>query len=250
MNKKLKITMDIGELMLLSGAEVHRVEDSVARILRSFGAARVDCFIITSSIVVTLHTEDGATLTETRRINSTGTDLGRLDKLNELSRRICSGKMSLGDICAELDKIKKMTSYPFWFEVFIYALIAASFTVFFGGDPIQTVVSSVIGAILRFLVLFSDRTVSNTIFSKFICSAAITLLSFLSVRLGIVGKTDEIIIGNIMLLIPGLGLTNALRDLFTGDSLAGTLRTLEAALCAIGIALGYIVISFIAGGAI
>ena len=53
-----------------------------------------------------------------------------------------------------------------------------------------------------------------------------------------------------MLLIPGLGLTNALRDLFTGDSLAGTLRTLEAALCAIGIALGYIVISFIAGGAI
>ena len=35
-------TLDIGERMLLCGGEVSRVEDTVSRILRSYGAARVE----------------------------------------------------------------------------------------------------------------------------------------------------------------------------------------------------------------
>ena len=250
MNKKLNLAMDIGEEMLLSGAEVHRVEDSVGRILHAFGAERFDCFIITSSIVVTMRAANGELFTETRRITSSGTDFTKLDRLNRLSRRICSEQLTDEQIEKELANIRQTRPYPFAAEVLIYALIAGSFTAFFGGDLMQTAVSAVIGSLLRFLVWFSEKTVSNTIFSKFVCSSAVTFLTFLSVFSGIVSQGDEIIIGNIMLLIPGLGLTNALRDLFTGDSLAGTLRTLEAMLCALGIAGGYLVVSFAIGGAV
>ena len=67
-------------------------------------------------------------------------------------------------------------------------------------------------------------------------------------RLSLVGSVDKIIIGNIMSLIPGIGLTNALRDLFTGDSIAGLLRSIEAILIALAIAAGYFLSALLMGG--
>ena len=54
--------MDIGEQMLLCGAEVHRVEDSIERMCHAFEAERVDVFIITSSMVVTVFLPSGEKL--------------------------------------------------------------------------------------------------------------------------------------------------------------------------------------------
>ena len=124
----------------------------------------------------------------------------------------------------------------------------AAFTLFFGGNAVQGVVGFVIGALLRVVELFADSTVENTVFSKFLSAFALTALAFAAERLGLVPRTDEVIIGNIMLLIPGLGFTNALRDLFTGDSIAGSLRVLEAVLAAAAIAAGYFLFVFISGG--
>ena len=72
--------------------------------------------------------------------------------------------------------------------------------------------------------------------------------AYIAYNIGIVTDVDEIIIGNIMTLIPGIGLTNALRDLFTGDSIAGLLRTIEAVLTALAIAAGYFVLVITMGG--
>ena len=105
MNEKLKYAANIGEQMLLSGGEVHRVEDSVSRMCRALGATRVDCFIITSSIVLTVTDENGENHTVTRRINGAGTDFTKLSRLNDLSRRICSGRVKFEEIGEEYEKI-------------------------------------------------------------------------------------------------------------------------------------------------
>ena len=73
--------------------------------------------------------------------------------------------------------------------------------------------------------------------------AVATFLAMLAVKFGWIPNVDKIIIGNIMTLIPGIGLINALRDLFTGDSIAGLLRTIEAILTALAIAAGYFAIA-------
>jgi len=54
-------------------------------------------------------------------------------------------------------------------------------------------------------------------------------------------------IGDIMLLIPGIALTNALRDLFVGDTISGILRLLEAVLQAGIIACGF-ALAILTGG--
>lgn len=249
MKQLLDCAMDIGELMLISGAEVHRVEDSIVRICYALGAVRTDVFIIPSSMICTVHSSDGDVKTQTRRVLSLRTDYHKLDKLNRLSRRICTQPMTIEEIRAELETIRKGKTYPLLVECLGYAAIAGGFAVFFGGDVRQLLVAVLISLILRFVIMFSEKTLKNIIFTKFVSAFSLTALAFLFLRLGFIGRTDEVIIGNIMLLIPGVGFTNALRDLFTGDSMAGIWRCMEAVLSALAIAGGYFLFVLITGGA-
>lgn len=248
MEKLINCVMDIGEQMLISGGEVHRVEDSIQRIFTAYGAKRTDVFIITSSMVVTVSAQNGQTFTQTRRITETGTDFEKLHRLNELSRYICSSKISAEEIQKKVNEISAGKTYPLWLEFICYSVIAASFTIFFGGGMTEASAAFVIGAAIRLTVLINDRTVNNKIFTKFFSSFIMTALAFVVVKTGFIDSADKVIIGNIMTLIPGTGLTNAIRDLFVGDSMAGLLRTIEACIAALAIAAGYFAVTFIAGG--
>ena len=245
MKEMLGYAMDIGEQMLVCGAEIHRVEDSVKRMCQAFGAERTDVFIITSSMVVTVHYGEGETCTQTRRILSTGNNFERIHKLNALSRRICAEDMKAEQIREELARIVAEKTYPLWGECLFYAVISAAFTLFFGGGGIEALIALIILAgaiampILCLVIALSEKAAANRIFSKFVASFTATALTFAALKLGWVPTVDNMMIGIIMTLIPGIGLTNALRDLFTGDSIAGLLRSIEAALIALAIAAGY-----------
>ena len=239
--------MDIGEEMLISGAEVHRVEESINRMAKAFGAKRVDVFIITSSMVVSVYDKDDKSYTQTRRINAITTDFEKLHRLNALSREICSGTLTYDEIVNKFEKAKLNTTYPFWVECICYSVIAGAFTLFFGGGVTEMLVSLFIGAIVRFGILLCEKIVSNKIFSKFFSSVVATAFAYLALKLSIITSVDNVIIGNIMTLIPGIGLTNALRDLFTGDSIAGLLRSIEAMLIALAIAAGYFLVTALGG---
>ncbi len=247
MEEKLTCAMDIGEHLLTSGAEIHRVEEGIDRMCRAFGAKRVDVFIITSSMVVTVFDSNDRTYTQTRRITGATTDFEKIHRLNALSRKICSQEMPAEQIRKELAEALNYRSYPFWLECICYSLIAGAFTLFFGGDLTEALVSLAVGLLVRLGCCLFELAIPNKIFSKFISAAIATVLALTAVKLGWISSIDKIIIGNIMSLIPGIGLTNALRDLFTGDSIAGLLRSIEAVLTALAIAAGYFLISIVGG---
>ena len=106
------------------------------------------------------------------------------------------------------------------------------------------------GLITGLLVKLTERSNLNRIFARFLCSFVATLLAFCTLKLGLVQTAEHIIIGNIMTLIPGVGLTVALRDLFSGDNITGLLRTAEALLLTLAIVGGYFLTAAISGGAI
>ncbi len=247
MRELFTCAMDIGEQMLISGAEVHRVEDSIKRMCGSFGAERADVFIITSSMVVTLYAPNGVFYTETRRITSSGTDFERLHRLNELSREICSEKLSAAEIRRRLEKACSCKKYPFAVECLCYSAVAGAFTLFFGGGLFETLVSLFIGLLMRFVLLLAEKVTANRIFSNFFTTATATALAFTALSLKLIPSVDNVIIGNIMTMIPGIGMTNALRDLLIGDSIAGLLRLTEAILNAIAIAAGYFAVAMLRG---
>lgn len=248
MNRILSLIMDIGEQMLLSGAEVSRVEESIRRMSCAFGAQRSDVFIITSNMEVTLKDSVGATYTQTRRILGIDTDIERLHHLNALARKISSGDMSIETAEKELLRILHIRRYPALLNILSYALISGAFTVFFGGGAAEFLCALAVGVVLALIIKLTEAGHLNKIFAKFFCSFVGVLLAFAALRLGLVPSVDAIIIGFIMTLIPGVGLTVALRDLFVGDSISGVLRTIEAVLFAFAIAGGYFLAAFIMGG--
>lgn len=247
MTNLFNYAMDIGEQLLISGAEVHRVEESISRICYALGAKRVDVFIITSSMVVTIHTNDGNTYTQTRRITTSSFDFQKIHYLNNLSREICEKKLTEQEIEKKLTALTDCKRFPVWVEVICYMAIAGAFTLFFGGNIIEALASLLIGGIVRIGLIFSEKIISNKIFNKFFASVIVAVCAFLAVELEWITSVDKVIIGNIMTLIPGIGLTNAIRDLFTGDSIAGLLRSIEAALTALAIAAGYFLVIVLGG---
>jgi uncharacterized membrane protein YjjP (DUF1212 family) len=250
MESLLDCMMDLGKEMLICGGEVHWIEESLCTILRAYGATQTDVFIITSSMVVTVHTENGEAYTQTRRISDTTSDFERLHAFNNCSRWICAQHPSPEEIRAKITSITAKTKqYPLWLNFLCYAVIAAAFTLFFGGSFLEAGVSFLVGLLMRSAIWVCDRTISNKIFTKFFAAFAATLFSLLAMHLSFIAGVDKVMIGNIMTLIPGIGLTNALRDLFVGDSIAGLLRTIEACIAALAIAGGFFAAVFITGGA-
>ena len=244
----LTCALDIGEQMLISGAEIGRVEDSVRHICTAYGCSRTDVFTITSSIVVSIEDADRKYYTQTRRITATSTDLTRLDKLNALSRRICREKPDYEAVQTDIRRICSEKSYPLWLEALASALIAGSFAVFFGGSLADGLVSALLGFGLRFATWLLQKAHMNAIFTNVVASFAMSFAAICLTRLGLGQDVNMIIIGNIMLLIPGIALTNSLRDMISGDIISGLLRFLDAILVAAAIAAGYILAAHMLGG--
>ena len=245
--RQLTLALDIGERMLRCGAEIGRVEDTLRRICLAFGAERVDVFTITSGIVVTAMGRDFGAVTQTRRIRASRTDFTRLDRLNALSRAICEGGMADPDIEAALVRIDDAPQYPFAAQLGFYALISAAFSLFFGGAWQDAAAAAVIGVLLRVLQGGFRRIRANPFLESLLCSFAGGLAAAAAVRLGLARHADLIAIGNIMLLIPGIALTNAIRDMFAGDLISGLLRFAEAMLLAVTVALGFVLAARLPG---
>ena len=247
MQNYFELIVDIGENMLLSGAEVHRVEDSIERMCTAVGFLRTDVFIITSCMFVTVYAE-GANFTQTRRIKTMRTDFERLHRLNDLSREICSRHPTLEEASAKLRQIKSVKHIPFWLEGLSYILAAGGFTIFFGGGAAEAGVSALIGFVLCNLVFLLNRVHLNRIFSKALGAFFVTLGAYVAMKLGIIAGMDKVIIGNIMLLVPGVVFTNGFRDLLLGDSISGWLRLSEALIQTLAMAAGYVTFMFLIGG--
>lgn len=248
-NKELlSCALDIGEQMLVSGAEVGRVESSIRFICSAYGCRRTDVFTITSSIVVTIEDSEGQHSTQTRRITGARTDLTRLHALNSLSRQICTQRPDYTYVQQQLQSICAVKPYPLWFEALGSALIAFSFALFFGGSWIDGIVASVLGLLLRYATFLLQKANLNQIFVNVVASFLLCAAAMGLTRIGLGQDVNKIIIGNIMLLIPGIALTNSIRDMISGDIMTGILRFFDAALVAAAIAAGYILAVHFMGG--
>ena len=157
----LCLALDVGEGMLKNGGEVGRVEDTIERICRAYGAQHVEVFTIVSMINAAVRMPDGSYSSQLRSVKQTGNDLGMLESLNELSREICHTTPALDEVDEKLHDIKKGRVYPTWITLFASAMGAAAFCLFFGGNMIDSLITFGIGALIYCVSNFSSRRISS-----------------------------------------------------------------------------------------
>lgn len=245
----LKCALDLGEMMHICGGEVSRVEDTVSRICYSYGARRVDTLTITSSIVVTVIADDGEIITQTRRIKGQARDMEKLSELNRLSRDICAKHIPPEQVESEIARIAAERPMKWQITAAASILAAGSFTVFFGGTWRDVIAVALVATVIFLSERLRSVIHTNKIAHYLITSFASGALSVLLVYSGLGENINAIIIGAIMLLIPGVSITGALEDLLTGDTITGLLCFCESIITAIAIAVGFAGATFICGGA-
>ena len=233
----LDVATSMGYRILLCGGEANRAEDTVIRIGKAYGMDKVHVFAIATSIMVTMDKGDEA-MTQTRRIARTNTDLDKLDKFNNLSREICRDKLDFDTIVARIREIDAMPVYPSWVMVLAYAIIGSAFAVFFGGGAAEFIVGFIVGALIRPVIKIADYLQSPPFFTN-VAGAATTvilikLFTFVFTNLDVSATT----IGVLMNRVPGVLLTNCIRDFVATDYSAGTSKIMETLLVAAAIALG------------
>ena len=235
----LECLLDMGELLLESGAEISRVEDTLCRIARAYGAVRADAFVITSIVSITIEFTESDLVTENRRIySSSGTDFYRLEKLNELSRRICHSPEPLSEFRKAISEVTSREK-PFSIILLGSILAAGGFAVFFGGSVNDGITASFFAWGICLLQKYLGRTQINPAASNLLISLATGLCVGMLCRVITTLHMDKILIGDIMLLIPGLAMTNAVRNILVGNTISGVVRLTECFLWALSLAGGF-----------
>ena len=244
----LKLILDIGAQMVISGGEVSRVEESIQRMCASYGATDINVFIITSNIQVTIKAGDGRMLTQIRRIKGYDANFDRLDYLNDLCRYICNYTPDIQEIRRRYREIlNRPPQHPL--AVYVAAVMAAGgFAAFFGGSIMDCICAAIMGMAIMYMKKKLSTYETNQIASNFVLSVIGGVIAILLVRLGIGNNEGYIMIGGIMLLIPGIALTNGVRDMLTGDTASGLLRLVDSILVAGAIASGFAFTILVLGG--
>ncbi|MDD3220852.1 MAG: threonine/serine exporter family protein [Lachnospiraceae bacterium] len=247
-NQELSAILDVGEAMLTYGGEVSRIEQTVSKMCMAYGAERVDAFSITSSMIVTVRLPGEEVLTQTRRIREWAIDYGRLAELDELAGEIAEKHLNPKEIGKRLEKAKTTSEMSGIYTYVGSVLAAGGFAMFFGGSFRD----GISAAILALVFTLIDRKVNhawlNRIAYSFITSFVSGMIAIGMVEMGVGEHLDKIMIGGIMLVIPGIALANAVRDLLLGDVITGLLRLCESLLIAAGVAAGFAAALFLGRG--
>lgn len=242
----LDLLLTVGQLMLAAGSEVSRIENTMARIAKSYGAVETDIFVITSNMVATIEYRDGTKITRTKRlVDRAETNLSLLDKINALSRTICDDPVPVSEFKAKLDAIARKRSVPFYIAGSV--LTVFGFALLFGGAVADAACSGIIALLICLFQQLLMPICPNKLVFNVLCSFLTTLAVCGICALLVPLNFDKILIGDIMLLIPGLAMTNSIRDMFSGETISGIIRLIESLLWAGGLAIGCILAMLITG---
>ncbi|WP_294879449.1 threonine/serine exporter family protein [uncultured Lactobacillus sp.] len=243
----LDTCLTAGELMIEGGSEMYRVEDTMLRIAKSAGEPDPRVFVVPTGVFMSL---DHGNYCQSILVHERNINLELVDRINSLSRAFADKKITLQEVKREVDKIAHggFPTFPLWLQTIGAAVLSATLMVMFMNnyDWVDFPAAAIVGAI-GFLSFYYFKRFTNVKFlAELVAALVMTAVAAGLVNLFPKMIIDNILTGALMPLVPGLALTNALRDLFKGDILSGMAKICEALLTAFALGGGVgIVLKFL-----
>lgn len=233
----LATALQAGELLTRCGAETYRVEDTVSRILSQCDNLEVNVLALLTGLTVTMRLPDGQYLTAIKRIPSRETNLQILIEVNDISRHLSQGKISMEDAYYQLFVLSNRPRRHKHFILFS-AFMGTFFTFMVGGNLLEGIFSG-LGSMATCIMDILDP---DYIMGDFLHTLAKAFLgSFLMIMVSKLHRDlsmSTMILGSIIKFFPGTTLTNGIRDTMNGDYLTGAGNFLSAVTTALALALG------------
>lgn len=234
----MDLAIDLGYELAMSGAETFRVEESVTRMLAAYGVDS-DVFAIPNYIMITIRRKDGTPITRMRRIGYHGNNMDRVERFNGLSRRLVTERPPLETAHEMLIHTRKTArNYSLKTQYLAHILGAGGFGLFMGGTMADGICAGLCGLVVGVVDKYLDGLKANQFFRTIASSFLMAMLAYTLGAFGVAQNPDAVTIGALMLLVPGLLFTNAMRDIIYGDTNSGVNRIVQVFLVAAALSLG------------
>ena len=236
--KLLDLVTELGYALSVNGAETFRVEESVTRILRTYGI-EPEVFAIPNCLHICIEPVPGKPISRMKRIGDHGNDLDAVERYSGLSRRICAEKPDPEEAFAWLEQTNRPDrNLSLSIYMLAHFMAAFGFCFLFGGKLTDAVCSGVCALVIALMNKLMQNLDANLFFSTMAAAFPMAFLAYGLQALGLAQNADTVTIGALMLLVPGLLITNAMRDIIFGDTNSGVNRLAQVLLIAIALGLG------------
>lgn len=233
------VCVEIGRLMLSNGAETYRVEDTIYRVGRSLKVANINVFVVPTAIIVTAEDEHNEEITQLARVTERDTNLEMIARLNQLSRDLSKNNKTPNEIRVLLYRIQlDLNEFKPFLTILLAATATGAFSILYNGTWSDILPSFILGGLATFIFDYISQISNVTFFAELVASFVVGFLAVLSVRLGFGSDPNIIILSSVMSLVPGIAITNGLRDLMAGHLLAGISVLSKALMTAAAIGIG------------
>ena len=223
-----------GRLLIENGSNMERVNDTIERMARAAGLRQSQDFTTLTGLGLG---SDNLPNAQVANIRSRKNDLSKVAAVNEVSREFTAGLVQLPEAYAQLRSIDRQRPgrWQNQLEAFAAAVLSAVLMVVFTGDVVDWWLAFIAGGLSYAVFSFIIRKFHIQYLGEFCASIVIGLIACEGVKWGIATNADDIIIGGVMPLVPGIPLTNAARDLVSGNLISAPTRGIEALLTAAAI---------------
>ncbi|HIT05605.1 MAG TPA: threonine/serine exporter family protein [Candidatus Scybalocola faecipullorum] len=240
--KVLDLVSMMGEQLLRNGADIARVQETMTIVGKAYHKENIDVYAVSNGIFVTMRHENETRCTQVKYVPIQAPDLGRVAAVNQLSREISHGKWSVDEALKCMKDIAGMKGLSFWGQMAAYAIASSSFCYLFGGSIADSLAAVPVGIILCLFQYLMRRCRISKMMQTIFSSGVVTLTGMLTAAVVHIFypplSVDKMIIGGLIILVPGMPLTTSVRDFFNGDYLSGTIRMIDALLVAVCMAIG------------
>lgn len=229
-----------GRLLVQSGAETYRAEDTMLRMAQSQGYAEAQSFVTPTGIIFSIGIERP---TRIAQIASRTTDLEKITQVNHVSRKLTAKEYTIEEAYEQLKYIERTNFFfPLWVQILAASIASACFLILFNGIWTDMPAAFIAGGV-GFIIFVAIHSLTRVkFFAEFTGSLFVGLIAFLAVKYGFGSQLDKIIIGSVMPLVPGVPIANAVRDLMAGHFVSGVAKGVEAFLTASAIGAGIAII--------
>ena len=217
-----------GKIILENGGEIYRVEQTMSYICMAYGIAECESYATPTVIILSVSNAGGETYSRMLRITSRVINLDKVAAVNSLSRSLTQHTMPITEAAAILDNINRVPSYPFFVIALASSVGAGAFTIVFGGGLNDFLCGTALGALLRIVVHKLKNMSAGDFVVNLIGGSFAAIGGTAAAYIGIVPDWWIVTLSTLMLLVPGLLFTNALRDIAAGDLVSGISRGMEA----------------------
>ena len=245
-NRLLETCLLAGKIMMESGSEVYRVEDTMNRIALSGGRSDSVSYVTATGIFISLKDSHQ---TQIEKVSERWINLEKIVAVNQLSRDFSAKVITLDELSHALKIIdEKHIDFPLWLKTLSAGIVSSTLMYLSGGSWFDFIATFGIGC-FGYLLKHYVRVYSKTSYlDYFIASLGIGIMAILAVHYHIAQSVDHLIIGSVMPLVPGVAITTSFRDILAGHMISGLVRGTEAIIVAIAIGVGIATALMTVGG--